>query len=267
MNTADATGIGRPAARETRLPDGRRLADFAPSVADFALSVADAQDVRTARVEVVRMAGEYVASPWVAMTRHRVAKGVRFIAGHGDVIPQVARVAGTTREGLCWQLYKDNTVVSCQDFTEDTRWPRFSSTLAAVTPLRSALAVPLRIDEDATGGLVFYADTPRHFDDDLVEKARVLADQAGLALRYVASRERASGLAVALRTNREIGMALGIVMDRLRVTEGRAFELLTLASQNSHVKLRDIAARLVETGQLPPAAPLTADDGEGASPG
>jgi transcriptional regulator with GAF, ATPase, and Fis domain len=222
--------------------------------ADFALSIASCDDVRTSRDRVVRAVGEYLDVPWVAMTRHRPDSGVHYIATTGDVVRAVARAAGTTREGLGWQLYHDNAVIVSDDLLAETRWPRFSRVVTTTTPLRSALAVPMRIDEETVGALVCYADAPRRFDPQLIETARALADQAGLALCYVGSRVRAAGLTVALRTNREIGMAIGIVMDRLRLTEPQALNLLVKASQNSHVKLRDLAARVVETGQLPTVA-------------
>src|SRR4051812_43704229 len=58
-----------------------------------------------------------------------------------------------------------------------------------------------------------------------------------------AERNRANNLAVALQSNRRIGMAMamGILMGRLGVTEEDAFERLRIASQNQHIKLRDVA--------------------------
>lgn len=230
--------------------------------ADFALSIASSGDVRGARDRVVRAAGEYVGLPWVAMTRHRETTGVHFIAANCDVVKTVARVAGTTREGPSWQIFRDKTVTVSEDLAADTRWPHFAKTVTAATPLRSALGVPMRIDEETVGALLFYADTPGRFDPNLVETARALADQAGLALCYVGTRERASGLTVALRTNREIGMAIGILMERLRVTETQALDLLVRSSQNRHIKVREVAARVVETGQIPPSGRTSKRSGE-----
>ena len=49
-------------------------------------------------------------------------------------------------------------------------------------------------------------------------------------------------------------------MDRLRLTEDRAFAVLGAASQHSHIKLRELASRVVETGELPVTARLAADE-------
>ena len=55
----------------------------------------------------------------------------------------------------------------------------------------------------------------------------------------------------ALDSNRVIGTAVGIVMATYQLTAQQGFQLLVAASQNTNSKLRDIAARVVDTGALP----------------
>jgi DNA-binding response OmpR family regulator len=55
----------------------------------------------------------------------------------------------------------------------------------------------------------------------------------------------------ALDSNRVIGTAVGIVMASYQLTAEQGFQLLVAASQNTNNKLRDIAARVVDTGALP----------------
>ena len=62
-----------------------------------------------------------------------------------------------------------------------------------------------------------------------------------------------ANLECALQTNRRIGMAIGIVMGRLAVTEEEAFTRLRIASQTTNRKLRDVAEDVIYTG-LPPSA-------------
>ncbi len=54
----------------------------------------------------------------------------------------------------------------------------------------------------------------------------------------------------ALETNRQIGMAVGVIMTTYRLTPERSFELLRLASMNRNRKLRDVAESVVLTGTL-----------------
>ena len=60
-----------------------------------------------------------------------------------------------------------------------------------------------------------------------------------------------SGYRGALDSNRVIGTAVGIAMASYRLTAQQGFQLLVTASQNTNSKLRDIAARVVDTGALP----------------
>ena len=69
--------------------------------------------------------------------------------------------------------------------------------------------------------------------------------------------ERASQLQTALTTNRQIGMAVGVLMARHQLTSEAAFELLRRQSTQTNRKLRDIAERVVLTGQLPQTARQT----------
>ena len=63
-----------------------------------------------------------------------------------------------------------------------------------------------------------------------------------------AAHAHAEHLERALASNRRIGMAIGILMERHRLTEERAFDRLRDLSQRSNVKLRDVAEQLIYTG-------------------
>jgi hypothetical protein len=75
----------------------------------------------------------------------------------------------------------------------------------------------------------------------------VLAD---LRARVVTAETKAANLEVALATNRRIGIAVGILMCQLQVTEDRAFAVLCKHSQDHNVKVRDLAEEVIYTGSL-----------------
>jgi len=75
----------------------------------------------------------------------------------------------------------------------------------------------------------------------------VLAD---LRARVRTAETKAADLEFALATNRRIGIAVGILMCRLRVTEDRAFAVLCKHSQDHNVKMRDLAEEVIYTGSL-----------------
>lgn len=81
----------------------------------------------------------------------------------------------------------------------------------------------------------------------------ILAAHAAIALTTVRTRDRAETLEYALKSNREIGMAMGILMGRDLRTSEQAFDNLRRASQHLNVKLRDIAAAVMRSGELPDA--------------
>jgi hypothetical protein len=68
------------------------------------------------------------------------------------------------------------------------------------------------------------------------------------------SAKREVQLRQAVEGHRVIGQATGIMMERHRLTAAVAFELLRDASQNRNIKLREIAQRVIETGQEPDRA-------------
>ena len=57
-------------------------------------------------------------------------------------------------------------------------------------------------------------------------------------------------LELALRTSRQIGAAIGIVMATRGLSEEGAFRVLSRASQNANIKLRTVAERVVYTGEV-----------------
>jgi hypothetical protein len=61
---------------------------------------------------------------------------------------------------------------------------------------------------------------------------------------------KAENLDIALQTSRHIGAAIGILMNRHKITDDQAFEVLRLASMHSHRKLRDLALEVITTGSL-----------------
>ena len=62
--------------------------------------------------------------------------------------------------------------------------------------------------------------------------------------------DRARNLKRALESNREIGVAIGVLMHEHRLSRVQAFDVLRAASQDSNRKLADMAIEVVDTGTL-----------------
>jgi GAF domain-containing protein len=112
--------------------------------------------------------------------------------------------------------------------------------------LKSQIAVKLYLDDQGTvGGLNLYSSS----DEDIHPEAESLADlfaaHAAIALGHAREREN---LNAALNSRKLIGQAIGMVMERYDIPEDAAFAFLLRASQDSNIKLRDIAQELVDQG-------------------
>jgi AmiR/NasT family two-component response regulator len=68
---------------------------------------------------------------------------------------------------------------------------------------------------------------------------------------YRTAVEQAGHLARALDSRSVIDQAKGILMERFKLSADQAFSALATVSMEANVKVRDVAARFVETGQLP----------------
>ena len=73
---------------------------------------------------------------------------------------------------------------------------------------------------------------------------------AHLRTRVEFAENRADDLERALVSNRRIGMAIGILLTRLRCSEEQAFEVLRQESMRRNVKVAQLAEQVVYTGAL-----------------
>ncbi|HKC77945.1 MAG TPA: GAF and ANTAR domain-containing protein, partial [Gaiellaceae bacterium] len=150
-------------------------------------------------------------------------------------------------QGPCLDTFDTNAVVRADDLAIDERWPEFAAK-ASELGVRSVLAVPLMTPKGILGALNLYAHHPNAFDADGQTIASVFATHAAIALFHS---ELEANLRMGLSTREEIGRAVGILMERHRVSASRAFDMLVYASQRSHRKLRYIALWVNETGEDP----------------
>jgi hypothetical protein len=78
----------------------------------------------------------------------------------------------------------------------------------------------------------------------------LVADLQELRERLDSAERRADTLQEGLLSNRRIGMAVGILMCRDKLTEEQAFDLLRQHSQHRNTKVRDLAETVIYTGTL-----------------
>ena len=188
-----------------------------------------------------------------AAIAHLSPKGDLFY-GHAtdpELNAEISAISVGTTEGVAWQALRERDTIRVNDLATEARWPRYTAQMLSRTPVRSALGRCLVVDELVLGAMLLYSTEVEFFTDEICHFTAVYADHAAIALSRVAEHERAEHLERALQSNREIGVAVGILMARYGMTEQGAFDLLRVTSQHQHRKLREIAAETIFTGELP----------------
>jgi GAF domain-containing protein len=164
------------------------------------------------------------------------------VAATGPLVYQIDELQYRLHEGPCVDALAGRTVMTSEDLRVDGRWPRYAPAASALG-VSSQLGLELFDEERTTAGLNLYASAAHAFGSDTVQIAGLFAIHAAHALgRRLAEQQ----LTEALSTRKVIGQAVGIVMERYRLTEQQAFTFLTHASHDSGTKLRLIAAQLVD---------------------
>ncbi|MEO7262626.1 MAG: GAF and ANTAR domain-containing protein [Jatrophihabitantaceae bacterium] len=171
-----------------------------------------------------------------------------------ELLGKLTAISTSTEEGVAWQALRERATMRVNDLDSESRWPLYTARLRAETPFRSALGYCLILDNLVLGALVLFSTEPGYFTDAICRFADVYADHAAIALARVTDHQRAENLETALQSNREIGMAVGILMVRYGLTDQAAFDLLRVTSQHEHRKLREIAAETVYSGEIPQRA-------------
>ena len=152
-------------------------------------------------------------------------------------------------EGPCVDTAKTGEPHVLEAVSGDTKWPRYASQVRSIG-IGSSLGLPLLASDRPIGALNVYSSSERVFDQDDKRFALDLADQAGVVIaNAVAFQEQGllrDQLQQAVETREMIGKAIGILMERESISDEEAFSMLRVASQNSNIKLRDIAAEVVD---------------------
>jgi hypothetical protein len=170
------------------------------------------------------------------------------------------RLQGDLQEGPAFQLNELHGTLRIVDVRHEARWPKYAARLQELG-LRSVLACELPLTGQPEGVLTLYSARRHAFGDAAELVVPVFAARASIALTHA---DRVLNLRRAIGTRQVIGEAVGILMERHRISADDAFERLVTASQNSHVKLRELARRVTETGEEPEDAARGRDAHHGA---
>jgi GAF domain-containing protein len=191
---------------------------------------------------VVSAADTIAGADHVGVSSVRRRRLIETVARTDELVDTVDKVQYETGEGPCMDAAWEQGTFRVDDLTTETRWPRFGPA-ALNLGIRSILAFRLYVTGDDLGALNIYSGEPAAFDDDSQHVGQLFAAHAAVAL---AGSRREHQLNDALSSRDLIGQAKGILMQRHRVSGDNAFQILIKASQDSNIKLREVATFLVE---------------------
>jgi GAF domain-containing protein len=219
---------------------------FADAAREIGAAPGPQETLRT----IADLATRVTGCDWAAIAKSTEQTPVVAATSDHASAEMIAKIQASGGGGPTWAAVKRGRTIYVRDVETETRWPAHVKELRATTPVRSILGQPLVLENKPIGALTLYSSHVDAFPPPVAELAAVYADHAALALDHALAGEQLDHLESALVSSREIGIALGILMERYKITSNQAFDMLRVVSQHSHRKLRDIAGELALTGQL-----------------
>ncbi|TDO47999.1 ANTAR domain-containing protein [Kribbella sp. VKM Ac-2527] len=169
------------------------------------------------------------------------------VAPTDDLLWGVDAAQYELREGPCYDAAADAVHVVSPDLANDQRFPRYAAT-AVTAGINAQAGIRLFEAPKSRGALNLYARETGAFED-LGMLGAFFQHQSAMAIDYA---REIQNLREAVRTRGMIGQAVGIVMERYKLTDDRAFAFLTRLSQHGNMKLRAIAEQIIATSEQPP---------------
>jgi GAF domain-containing protein len=225
--------------------------DFDERLAAIARQLVNEPDMQHTLQRIVEAAAHNLdGEVWASVSLVEQRREVQTPASSDGRATQADRLQYELEEGPCLDAIWEHETFQIDDMTAEERYPRWTRAVAEETGIRSSLSLQLFTDpeQNSLGALNLYSPRPAGFDAETRGEGLAFAAQAAVALRSAQTEQH---LRSAMATRNTIGMAQGILMERLKITPDQAFGVLSRLSQEHNVKLRDVARRLVETGEIP----------------
>ncbi|MDF8266301.1 GAF and ANTAR domain-containing protein [Luteipulveratus flavus] len=224
----------------------------AREIAELAQDLHSAETPAQTAEQVVAFAQQQSGADYAGISLIGRGGKLETIAPTDPLVRRLDELQDELDEGPCHDsAWEQDTLVS-SDLRTNPRWPRWAPR-AADLGVGSAMGAEL---SDANGrrmGAVnLFWRRPRTFTPEEVGFMTIFARHAALALDAARTQD---GLRTALDARGLIGQAQGILMERHRLDQDQAFEVLRRYSQNYNLKLREVAERLVLTRSLPDTEP------------
>ncbi|PXY27988.1 GAF and ANTAR domain-containing protein [Prauserella muralis] len=175
---------------------------------------------------------------------------VATLSATDDLAAESDKAQSEAGEGPCFDAtWRRQEVFRIEDMATEDRWPAYVPKARALG-IGSMMGFMLFTDDENLGALNIYARSSNVFTELSEQVGWLLASHAAVGL---ANARKDAQLKEAIATRQDIGEAIGIVMERYKVQEEQAFAVLKKASQDSNIRLREVARTVAQTGEIPGA--------------
>ena len=178
----------------------------------------------------------------VGVTVMRADGTVTTMASTGPLVREMDTLQYEVDQGPCLDAMRRATLVLVEDLaTPADNWPTYASR-ASEAGVRAQMGVRLHSRKETLGGLNFYSTATNTIHSMAPRRAELFATHAAIALaqaRHVDVNEAIAG-------HPYIGQAVGVLMNRLQVTEDRAMYYLIRVATVAELKIQDVARAIVD---------------------
>jgi hypothetical protein len=222
-------------------------------VEDLGIAAAELVSLSNGEVKSLRKLAELAVArvPGCAaahVTIWRYGELIQMAATHPDAA-ELADLAIRVGRGPLIGAVRDGRQVSCPDLLDEHRWPEWA-TEALRRGMRSALHLVHEVPP-ATLVLSLFGVRPAVLDAASVPMAEMLARFGGTVfantLAYGAAQRTATQLKDSVAARAVTDQAKGILMHALGCNAEEALSYLRKESQRRHVKVTEVAARIIAT--------------------
>jgi GAF domain-containing protein len=251
-NTADA--LSRAADGYT--PPAAMQDGIVSRLQDLVLQTDDAQDFFN---ELAAFSASLLAPPGgdvhcnVTVVRRKRPVTVASSTPRARVMDELQYAYG---DGPCLTAMRAGKTVHVPDVGMEQRWCDYVRSVAA-HGVRSILSVPLQLEGHSSAALNIYSSAVDAFSPEDIARAELFGEQSAktlrLELRLAQLRDAKDDLEAAMKSRTAIDVAVGVIMAQNRCSQASAMAILRTASNSRNIKLRDVAAGVIESVSPDPA--------------
>lgn len=162
------------------------------------------------------------------------------VAPTDDLLMPLDKAQYELREGPCYYAATNAVHITSPDLAADQRFPKYAA-IAVAAGIHAQAGLQLFDSSASQGALNLYSEKVGAFSD-IGLLGPLFAHQSATAIDY--AREIQS-VREAVHSRGIIGQAVGILMERFRLDDARAFGFLLRLSQHENIKVRVLAEELV----------------------